>query len=225
MPGLKRNRKPDQDYEQVQAEQRSAATGRFLSRDTADIDLRDPAELGRYSYAANNPINAADPTGHQAFVEYQSRHQEELEAHPALKTLGETTASSIEGPVYAGRAKWSYQFLSRAESSRTTIAVTRVRLANGTLQEVVSVNGQAGADVAAKIAQAASRYGARFVGPGSPVEHAEIALYNFAKGNEVFHAIGISNWTGACPTCTGFFGIVGDVGLYWIRQFAFGYFP
>ena len=199
--------------------------GRFLSRDDFAYNNLSPLELNRYVYTANNPINNIDPTGNQAFVEYQARHQEELAAHPALQSLGETTASSLEGPVYAGRAKWYYQFLSRAESSRTTIAVSRIQLTDGSLQEIVSVNGQAGKDIAAKIAQAAARYGARFVSPASLAEHAEIALYNYAKGSEAFRAIGISNWGGACPACTGFFRTVGDIGLYWIKQFTFGYFP
>lgn len=145
------------------------------------------AEINRYGYGANNPINAIDPHGMQAFVEYSEANQ--------------------------------------AESSRTTIAVSRIQLTDGTLQEIVSVNGQAGKDIAAKIAQAAARYGARFVSPASLAEHAEIALYNYAKGSEAFRAIGISNWGGACPACTGFFRTVGDIGLYWIKQFTFGYFP
>jgi RHS repeat-associated protein len=40
--------------------------GRFLSRDTVNIDIQNPAELNPYGYTANNPINAFDPSGHQA---------------------------------------------------------------------------------------------------------------------------------------------------------------
>ncbi len=36
-------------------------TGRFLSRDTAGIDVSNPVEVNRYSYAQENPINLIDP--------------------------------------------------------------------------------------------------------------------------------------------------------------------
>ncbi len=48
------------------------ASGRFLSRDTATIDLSNPVELNRYSYAQDNPINLSDPSGHDPEEEYVS---------------------------------------------------------------------------------------------------------------------------------------------------------
>jgi RHS repeat-associated protein len=39
--------------------------GRFLSRDTWQIDQQNPDEYNRYAYVANNPINAFDPSGNQ----------------------------------------------------------------------------------------------------------------------------------------------------------------
>jgi RHS repeat-associated protein len=39
-------------------------TGRFVSRDTAGVNLSSPVELNRYSYAGDNPINLSDPSGH-----------------------------------------------------------------------------------------------------------------------------------------------------------------
>jgi RHS repeat-associated protein len=44
--------------------------GRFLSRDTIGYNIGNPIELNRYGYTANNPVNATDPTGNQAFAEY-----------------------------------------------------------------------------------------------------------------------------------------------------------
>jgi RHS repeat-associated protein len=38
--------------------------GRFLSQDTYPVNFGNPVELNRYSYTANNPINAMDPSGH-----------------------------------------------------------------------------------------------------------------------------------------------------------------
>jgi RHS repeat-associated protein len=43
--------------------------GRFLSRDTAGIDVSNPVEVNRYSYAEENPVNLTDPSGHAAFAE------------------------------------------------------------------------------------------------------------------------------------------------------------
>jgi RHS repeat-associated protein len=39
-------------------------SGRFLSRDTAGIDVSNPVEVNRYSYAQDDPINLIDPSGH-----------------------------------------------------------------------------------------------------------------------------------------------------------------
>lgn len=46
------------------------SNGRFLTRDTIGYDIASPLELNRYGYTANNPVNAIDPTSHQAFSEY-----------------------------------------------------------------------------------------------------------------------------------------------------------
>jgi uncharacterized protein RhaS with RHS repeats len=44
----------------------NAGSGRFWSRDTAEINTDDPRELNRYVYVANNPVNNTDPTGYLA---------------------------------------------------------------------------------------------------------------------------------------------------------------
>ena len=46
------------------------STGRFLSQDTAALNMQNPLELNRYSYTANNPVNYTDPSGHQILAEY-----------------------------------------------------------------------------------------------------------------------------------------------------------
>jgi RHS repeat-associated protein len=42
----------------------SPNVGRFLSQDTYAVNFNNPIELNRYGYAANNPVNASDPSGH-----------------------------------------------------------------------------------------------------------------------------------------------------------------
>jgi RHS repeat-associated protein len=41
-----------------------ATIGRFISPDTVVQDYKNPQNLNRYSYCANNPLNRTDPSGH-----------------------------------------------------------------------------------------------------------------------------------------------------------------
>jgi RHS repeat-associated protein len=41
----------------------SPQQGRFLSRDKWPVDYKNPVELNRYGYTANNPVNWSDPSG------------------------------------------------------------------------------------------------------------------------------------------------------------------
>ena len=54
-------------------------TGRFISRDTAGIDVSNPVELDRSSYVQENLVNLADPAGHFA-VEMADRDNERPES-------------------------------------------------------------------------------------------------------------------------------------------------
>ena len=66
--------------QQLRARWFEPGAGRFLSRDTMDYELDNPVDLNRYGYAAANPINSYDPTGHSDLVEYGiiARETEEL---------------------------------------------------------------------------------------------------------------------------------------------------
>jgi RHS repeat-associated protein len=58
---------------QLWARAHDPSSGRFLSRDTAEVDLSNPLELNRYSYASDNPISLADPSGRQPLVEHEAQ--------------------------------------------------------------------------------------------------------------------------------------------------------
>jgi RHS repeat-associated protein len=72
------------------------ALGRFLSRDPAEPLLTAPHELNRYVYVADNPLNAADPSGRFAAVEYSMANNESEEESAALTPVGEETASELQ---------------------------------------------------------------------------------------------------------------------------------
>lgn len=59
------------------------ADGRLLSPDTYPVDFQNPAQLNRYTYGANNPVNGWDPSG-QLFIEraaIDKQNEEQLKAH------------------------------------------------------------------------------------------------------------------------------------------------
>jgi RHS repeat-associated protein len=55
---------------QLRARSYDPGSGRFLSRDTAAVGLSDPAQLDRYVYVRDDPVDAFDPSGHDALQEY-----------------------------------------------------------------------------------------------------------------------------------------------------------
>jgi RHS repeat-associated protein len=61
---------PDLGLYYLRARYYNPLTGRFMSRDSEDAKLMDPATLHRYLYAKGDPINAFDPTGRD-WLEYK----------------------------------------------------------------------------------------------------------------------------------------------------------
>jgi len=70
--------------------------GRFLSQDTYPYKFSNPVELNRYVYTANNPVNAIEPSGHDALVEYGFINQNSGEEGAVIEPVGEEFASEAE---------------------------------------------------------------------------------------------------------------------------------
>ena len=68
-----------------------------------------PVEIDRYVYTTNNPINAVDLGGLQAFVEYSEANQTSQEESAAIKPVGENVASELEA---VGNELQSTQYLN-----------------------------------------------------------------------------------------------------------------
>jgi len=57
---------PDLGFYYLRARYFNPNTGRFWTMDTAEGDQQDPKSLHKYVYCGGNPINGADPSGHDA---------------------------------------------------------------------------------------------------------------------------------------------------------------
>lgn len=57
---------PLQSLYSLRARYYNPSIGRFLSRDAAAYNFRNPVELNRYGYAASNPVMYSDPSGYNA---------------------------------------------------------------------------------------------------------------------------------------------------------------
>ena len=71
----------------LRARQYDPSIGRFSSRDTWAYDYRDPIQLNRYIYTANNPTTYIDPSGYD-FKAYWSRLKSKVASIPVLRAVG-----------------------------------------------------------------------------------------------------------------------------------------
>ena len=62
---------PDLALYYLRARYYNPVTGRFLSRDPEDGKAKDPASLHKYLYAGGDPVNAIDPMGREALIEWK----------------------------------------------------------------------------------------------------------------------------------------------------------
>ena len=63
----------------------NALTGRFVSRDPENSQLKDPKSLHKYLYANGDPVNRIDPRGRDAFFEYLGAEGESEETIASWK--------------------------------------------------------------------------------------------------------------------------------------------
>lgn len=62
-------------------------TGRFISEDTYQGDIKSPLSLNLYTYVGNNPLKYTDPSGHDAGVGAEFNQQQEIELNVELEFL------------------------------------------------------------------------------------------------------------------------------------------
>jgi len=72
----------------------NAGEGRFWSRDIAEIDQNNPRELNRYTYVANDPVNAVDPSGY-LLAETGGQNQQSEEAAAGAEPVGAEVSTSV----------------------------------------------------------------------------------------------------------------------------------
>jgi RHS repeat-associated protein len=87
---------PDLGLYYLRARYYNPATGRFMSRDPYDPNLRnpdgtpiDPRELHKYLYTGGDPVNWIDPKGREELVEEgEEEEEEEVAVEPEVKQAG-----------------------------------------------------------------------------------------------------------------------------------------
>jgi RHS repeat-associated protein len=118
------------------------ALGRFLSQDSYRFNLSNPAELNRYVYTGNDPINRADPTGLFAFVEYSMANSESEEEGAALEPIGKEFASEGEGAVNELFSEFDDEFWNAISRNAGDLGEeTTTALAQEFSEEAASVEG------------------------------------------------------------------------------------
>jgi RHS repeat-associated protein len=88
---------PDLGLYYLRARYYNPPTGRFMSRDPYDGEPDDPVTLHKYLYAGGNPINAIDPMGWEAIIEYQAQPKNSgLQAHHVIeRRFGKVIAQAM----------------------------------------------------------------------------------------------------------------------------------
>jgi len=101
------------------------ALGRFLSRDPAKPLLTAPHELNRYVYVADNPLNAADPSGRFAAVEYSMANSTMVRSAAATVVFAGSVylfLKAVAGMIETQEEALSWQRLLALEARQSVIA-------------------------------------------------------------------------------------------------------
>ena len=206
---------------------------RFLSQDSFPVSFNNPIELNRYGYTANNPVNASDPSGEAALMEYgYASRDDQKKREPALKGIGQSATRYQRAIIYPQKAislqRAVYSKVGRlAEGEeKFTIAFTKANV-NGESKGAVSLSYPNSKKVRKAFVEAAKEEGISeeliFIGKKQE-DHAEAILYeNLQKKGWTsdIQAIGISNSRGPCiEICQKFLGQLIEAGanilVFWI---------
>jgi len=213
----------------------NAGSGRFWTRDRAGFVLRNPAEVNRYTYVADNPANAVDPTGLAAFFEYEGQLQDSVGKTRPLYSVYRTAGSRVLGPQEALASRnWLIRLTEEGFTGpyrqNLSLAVSHIK-EGGVLKEFIAINGRVtDRALISFLQQEAAASGAEFVPATYGSQHAELVLFDKAAQiaaaenvsiDQVIYSIGIGNVGGPCPACMAEFGNIAleavKIGLYWLR--------
>jgi RHS repeat-associated protein len=115
--------------------------GRFLSRDTYPVNFNNPIELGRYSYTADNPINASDPSGY--LLEYNAVQNlvRQGSIRKALATIGRIALELLIEGVISFATTRIVQLLTSSVNIPTNQLIIDEQTRDHILKGGVGVNG------------------------------------------------------------------------------------
>ena len=191
--------------------------GRFLNRDIADLSLTNPLEYNRYVYTANNPVNAWDPAGKQAFFEYSMQNENSEAESAPLSGTGNATADGY-GQLIAEENITEAQSLYRGffrSGDNVTIAKGTYLDLEGNVHNFVGTNdfyGSQGKMLFDKVTQGLKQNVQEFI-PANHYASAGDALHAEFKVLQYFEGkvgeipansriiVGISHPGGICPAC------------------------
>jgi len=86
---------PDLGLYYLRARYYNPLTGRFMSRDPNEGNIRIPATLHKYLYASGDPVNRVDPSGRDDLFENVLIEGGSLPSYPGVRAAGYATADLL----------------------------------------------------------------------------------------------------------------------------------